>query len=43
MLSTIVLNERRLADILFNKPILDTVLVSCLSSTPLGNIVDFEI
>jgi hypothetical protein len=33
----IVLNERRLADIVLNKHILDTVLVSRLSSAILRN------
>ena len=41
--STIILNERRLADLVLNKHILDTVLVSCLNSVTLMNPVDFEI
>jgi hypothetical protein len=40
ILSTIVLNGRRLVDVLLNKHILDTVLVSRLRSAPLGNTVD---
>ncbi len=35
--STVVLNERRLADIILDKLILDTVLVSRLSSATLRN------
>ena len=41
--STIILNERRLADLTLNKHILDTILVSCLSSATLMTRVDFEI
>jgi hypothetical protein len=41
--STVVLNMRLLVDIVLNKSILDTVLVSFLGLATLRNPVEFEI